>query len=210
MEKAQKGRALVTVIIVAFAIVIASAVAYLGATKIEVTSQKTEVVKVPVAAQQQVPSQTQSVANQATANQEEVVNNSKAESSIVYTNNEYKFKITLPEAYRGYKADYSNKYVIVNFLIKTTDKNYAATGYYENSFGIIAEDANRWDNGADCADFVKNGKNNGTCYPKSSYLGRNNNKVFYYMQGQDPTKHGQEIINDFVDSGKLKQSFQLF
>ncbi len=137
-----------------------------------------------------------------------------AENSIVYVNNEYKFKIILPEAYKDYKVveEKTDKDTTVQFgfknwsiHIKTTAKEFAPE-YYEPSFNIAVQKADIWDKTPDCAGLLPDA----TCFSKEYLLGKKDGVVFYVIPSQDRSDVGQKILEDFVFSQKIKQNFQLF
>ncbi len=155
----------------------------------------------------------------ATQPAQQPVASNPAENKIVYTNNEYKFKIALPEAYKEYRIEEiidkdaenakdasvarSIKEWVIN--IKTTAKEFAPE-YYEASFIIAVQKADIWDKTPDCAGLLPID----ICYNKEYMLGKKDNFVFYLVPSQDRSEYGQKVLEDFVFSQKIKQNFQLF
>ena len=150
----------------------------------------------------------------ATQPAQQPVASNPAENKIVYTNNEYKFKIALPEAYKDYKAleEKTDKNTSVQFGIKswridirTTAKEFAPE-YYEPSFSIAVQKADIWDKTPDCAGLLPTA----ICFNKEYLLGKKDGIVFYVIPSQERSDVGQKILEDFVFSQKIKQNFQLF
>ena len=179
-------------------------VAFLAGCGQQQTTQTQPTTPTPVAQQPTPPATNQSVASQPNDNQ--------AKNEVVYTNNEYEFKITLPEAYKDYKVEQltgDDAYAVKKWQIsiKTTAKDYAANGYYEPSFTIDLIDIKKWDSTADCKNVDWREK---PCINKEFLLGKSDKYVFSYTPSQDRSPAGLKVIEEFLLSGKIKQNFQLF